>query len=68
MKQLRLGLGQLLHYRAQVARDTPGSVRAALLVGSQPHDGIWQELCEDLGVVLFWPDDGPLPIALRVQQ
>ena len=68
VKQLRLGLGQLLHYRAQVAQVTPGSVRAALLVGSQPQDGIWQELCEDLGVVLFWPDDGPLPIALRVQQ
>ena len=67
VKQLRLGLGQLLHYRAQVARDTLVSVRAALLVGSQPHDGIWQELCEDLGVVLFWPDDGPLPISLRVQ-
>ena len=35
VKQLRLGLGQLLHYRAQVMRDIPGSVRAALLVGSR---------------------------------
>ena len=67
VKQLRLGLGQLLHYRAQVARDTLGSVRAALLVGSQPDDGIWQELCEDLGIVLFWPGDGPLPMSLTVQ-
>ena len=66
VKQLRLGLGQLLHYRAQVARDTLGSVRAALLVGSQPDDGIWQELCEDLGIVLFWPDDGPLPRSLTI--
>ena len=66
VKQLRLGLGQLLHYRAQAARDTSGSVRAALLVGSQPHDGIWQELCGDLGIVLFWPDDGPLPGSLTV--
>ena len=66
VKQLRLGVGQLLHYRAQVMRDTPGSVRAALLVGSQPQDGIWQDLCEDLGIVLFWPDDGPLPTSLTV--
>ena len=67
VKQLRLGVGQLLHYRAQVVRDAPGSVRAALLVGSQPHDSIWQELCEDLGIVLFWPDDGPLPASLTVK-
>lgn len=67
VKQLRLGLGQLLHYRRQVSRDMPGSVRAALLVGMQPHDGIWQELCEDLGIVLFWPDDGPLPTSLTLQ-
>ena len=66
VKQLRLGVGQLLHYRAQVIRDTPRSIRAALLIGSQPQDGIWQDLCEDLGVVLFWPDDGPLPGSLTV--
>ena len=66
VKQLRLGLGQLLHYRAQVTRDTSGSVRAALLVGSQPHDCIWQYLCEKLGIVLFWPEDGPLPPSLTV--
>ena len=64
-KQLRLGLGQLLHYRAQASRDTPGGVRAALLVEHQPDDGIWQEICEDLGVVLFWPDEGPLPPSLK---
>ena len=67
VKQLRLGLGQLLHYRAQVVRDAPGSIRAALLVGSQPQDGIWQDLCGELGIVLFWPDDGPLPPSLTVQ-
>ena len=67
VKQLRLGLGQLLHYRAQVARDTPGDVRAAFLVGGQPEDGIWQELCADLGIVLFWPDEGSLPTSLTEQ-
>ena len=67
VKQLRLGLGQLLHYRAQVTRDIPGSVRAALLVGSEPCDGVWKELCQDLGIVLFWPNHGPLPTSLRVQ-
>ncbi len=67
VKQLRLGLGQLLHYRAQVTRDTTGNIRAALLVESQPQDAVWQELCEDLDVVLFWPCDGPLPTALTAQ-
>ena len=61
VKQLRLGLGQLLHYRAQVKLATPGGVRAALLVESRPEDAVWQDLCEELGIVLFWPDDGPLP-------
>ena len=67
VKQLRLGLGQLLHYRAQVLRDTTGRVRAALLVESQPQDDVWQELCQELGIVLFWPDDGRLPTSLTVQ-
>ena len=66
VKQLRLGLGQLLHYRAQATLDTSVSVRAALLVGSQPEDDIWQDLCKDLGIVLFWPDDSPLPTSLTV--
>ena len=54
--------------RAQVMRDIrQASIRAALLVGSEPCDGVWKELCQDLGIVLFWPDDGPLPTSLRVQ-
>ena len=67
VKQLRLGIGQLLHYRAQAVRDTGGKVRAALLISSEPHDGIWQELCEELGIVLYWPVDGPLPTSLKVE-
>ena len=67
VKQLRLGLGQLLHYRAQVLRDTHGGVRAALLVESQPGDDLWRGLCEGLEIVLFWPDDGPLPASLTVE-
>ena len=67
VKQLRLGVGQLLHYRAQVMRDAPGDIRAALLVGSEPSDGVWQELCRDLGIVLFWPGDGALPTSLTGQ-
>ena len=67
VKQLRLGVGQLLHYQAQVMRDAPGDIRAALLVGSEPSDGVWQELCRDLGIVLFWPGDGALPTSLTGQ-
>lgn len=68
VKQLRLGLGQVLHYREQVALEAPGGVTAALLVGSAPQDEIWHNLCQQLGIVLFWPDDGPLPRQLRSHQ
>lgn len=68
VKQLRLGLGQLLHYREQIALESLGGITAALLVGSAPQDSIWQKLCHQLNVVLFWPDDGPLPPQLRRHQ
>ena len=67
VKQLRLGLGQLLHYREQVAQEFPSGVMAALLIGSAPQDGIWQHLCHQLDIVLFWPSDEPLPKSLRMQ-
>lgn len=68
VKQLRLGLGQVLHYQAQAARNVPGGVRAALLVESKPGDDLWLDLCEELGIVLFWPDDEPLPPSLTTER
>ena len=63
-KQLRLGLGQVLHYQAQASELTQSPVIAALLVEHQPDDEVWLRLCAELGVTLFWPTEGPLPIRL----
>lgn len=63
-QQIRLGLGQVLHYRAQARKSIGRDVLSALLVEAEPEDRIWAELCAELGVVLFWPEDAPLPSAL----
>ncbi|MEA3203088.1 MAG: hypothetical protein QOI63_758 [Thermoplasmata archaeon] len=54
-RQLRLGLGQVLRYRQQLAR--PGrKVTAVLAVERKPTDPAWQALCQELGVILLWPE------------
>lgn len=53
-RQLRLGLGQVLRYRALIGRDH-GDVRAALVPEHEPADASWVELCAELGVFLAWP-------------
>jgi hypothetical protein len=54
--QMRLGIGQVLHYQAQLRRALRQPVAAALLVEGRPSDPLWLELCDQLGIVLFWPD------------
>jgi hypothetical protein len=54
-RQLRLGLGQVLIYRQRLER-TSSSVRAVLMVEWRPLDPDWHALCENLGVLLLWPD------------
>lgn len=54
-KQLRLGFGQVLHYRHQLQRATGREVRAMLWVEHEPMDGEWSVLCGGLGVTLRWP-------------
>lgn len=52
-RQLRLGLGQLLRYRALLASDAP--VRAVLMAERRPTDSTWDDLCTELGASLTWP-------------
>jgi len=54
-RQLRLGLGQVLRYRALMAA-TGLDVRAVLVAEMPVDDPTWTGLCEDLDVVLVWPD------------
>lgn len=53
-RQLRLGLGQVLHYRAMLQHQHP-EVRPVLAVEREPSDGLWLDLCQELGVGLVWP-------------
>jgi hypothetical protein len=54
VRQLRLGLGQVLHYRYLLAT-TGRAVRAVLAVEREPSDDAWKDLCTSLGVQLVWP-------------
>ena len=52
-QQLRLGLGQVLHYRQRLSALGHDRVVAVLVPERQPRDPSWRELCEELGVVLL---------------
>lgn len=54
-RQLRLGLGQVLRYRQRLHASSP-DVRAHLVTECQPTDPAWQGLCDELDVVLAWPE------------
>lgn len=53
--QLRLGLGQVLMYRYLLAQRY-ATVRAILAVEHEPANPSWPKLCEELEVILLWPD------------
>lgn len=55
IRQLRLGLGQVLHYQA-LLRATVPDVQAVLAVERAPRDRAWLELCANHGVSLVWPE------------
>lgn len=54
-RQLRLGLGQILHYR-HVISETEPHVDAVLFVEYEPTDAAWAALCKQVGVQLLWPE------------
>jgi hypothetical protein len=54
-KQLRLALGQVLRY-AHLLKAKGKPVRCYIAADHRPQDATWTKLCEDLGVVLVWPE------------
>jgi hypothetical protein len=54
-RQLRLGLGQLLRYRHHLSA-TGQEAHAVLAVEHRPRDPLGQDLCDELGITLVWPD------------
>jgi hypothetical protein len=53
-QQLRLGLGQALHYRHRLQTLHPHT-RAAVVVDREPADEGWVETMEAAGILLTWP-------------
>ncbi len=53
-KQLRLGLGQVLHYQSMLEAEGD-HVTAVLAVERAPRDQSWSQLCGRHGVILVWP-------------
>lgn len=53
VQQLRLGLGQVVQYRRQLA-DLYGEAAAVLAVEHEPPSS-WRDVCADVGVLLAWP-------------
>jgi hypothetical protein len=54
-RQLRLGLGQVLHYQ-DLLLTQDRNVRAALVVANPPTNRQWVDLCLRHGVSLIWKD------------
>jgi hypothetical protein len=52
--QLRLALGQVLRYAAQLRR-AGRSVKAVIVTEREPSDQSWRALCSAHGVTLTWP-------------
>ena len=56
-RHLRLGLGQVIRYRAMLSLLTGGAVRAILVPERPPRDGAWRATCLDVGVRLVPRDE-----------
>lgn len=58
VQQLRLGLGQLLDYRARVAQRGT-KAKATLVLSEEPSDLDWIDICASVAVRLTWAPDFP---------
>jgi hypothetical protein len=58
-QQLRLGLGQALHYR-HCLQCLHERTQAAVVVDRKPADEVWVETMQAVGVLLTWPPFAPL--------
>lgn len=54
--QIRLGLGQVLHYAARLRTGWPRAINPVLFIEREPVDPVWLPLGEEHGVVIAWPD------------
>jgi hypothetical protein len=63
--QLRLGVGQVIQYRWNLAELYHTEVVAVLFVEREPTDRDWVSLCESEGIILAWPETLPRVLAVH---
>jgi len=57
-RQLRLAIGQVIRYRQKLTSMGHEPVVAVVATERPPEDSSWNELCEDEGILLIWPEIG----------
>lgn len=55
-RQLRMAIGQIIRYRQKLAARGHEPIAAVIATERQTSDLSWQELCENEGILLLWPD------------
>lgn len=55
-RQLRLAVGQVIRYRQKLSSMGHEPVVAVLATERQPEDSSWNELCDNEGILLIWPE------------
>lgn len=55
-RQLRLAIGQVIRYRQKLTSMGHEPVMAVVAAEKPPEDNSWNELCDDEGILLIWPE------------
>jgi len=55
-RQLRLAIGQVIRYRQKLSSMGHEPVVAVVATERPPQDSSWNELCDDEGILLIWPE------------
>jgi hypothetical protein len=55
-RQLRIAIGQVIRYRQKLAACGHEPIAAVIATERRPSDSSWQDLCENEGILLLWPD------------
>jgi len=66
-RQLRLAIGQVIRYRQKLSSMGHEPVVAVVATERPPEDGSWQELCDDEGILLVWPEVADTRIGSALQ-
>jgi hypothetical protein len=55
-RQLRMAIGQVIRYRQKLAACGHEPIATVVATERRPSESSWQDLCENEGILLLWPD------------